>query len=265
MRLSVTAVLGTALFLAGLAPAQEIEKKLECTERSDGRPRLCEMREMTMGTTGRLEVDASPNGGVSVKPWSRAEVLVRAKVEAWGDVKLADVKVNAAGARVSAEGPRALVGRNMGWSVSFEVFVPERTDLALKTVNGGISVAGVRGDLRAKTTNGGLSLADVSGKVVGETTNGGIKLALAGRGWEGESCELSTTNGGVTVEAPANYAARFVAKTTNGGMKADIPNAKVEKGRWAGATLEAVSGGGGPEVRVTTTNGGVTIRERGRT
>ena len=246
MRLSVTAVLGTALFLAGLAPAQEIEKKLECTERRDGRPRLCEMREVTMGTTGRLEVDASPNGGVSVKPWSRAEVLVRAKVEAWGDVKLTDVKVNAASARVSAEGPRALMGRNMGWSVSFEVFVPERTDLTLRTVNGGISVAGVRGDLRAKTTNGG------------------INLALAGRGWDGESCELTTTNGGVTVEAPANYAARFVAKTTNGGMKADIPNARVEKGRWAGSTLEAVSGGGGPEVRVTTTNGGVTIRERGR-
>jgi DUF4097 and DUF4098 domain-containing protein YvlB len=76
---------------------------------------------------------------------------------------------------------------------------------------------------------------------------------------------LTTTNGGVTVEAPSNYAARFVAKTTNGGMKSDIPNAKVEKGRWAGTTLEAVSGGGGPEVRVTTTNGGVTIRERGRT
>jgi DUF4097 and DUF4098 domain-containing protein YvlB len=263
MRWSVAAVLGTALFIAGIAPAQEPDKRLACSDNRDGRARQCEMREMTTGVTGRLDVDAAPNGGISVKPWNRAEVLVRAKVESWGDVGLADVKVRAASGRVSAEGPRTMLKRESGWSVSFEVFVPERTDLDLKTVNGGISVAGIRGDLQAKTTNGGISLASVAGKVVGRTTNGGIKLALDGRAWEGESCDLSTTNGGVTVEVPANYSARFVAKTTNGGLKADIPNAKVERGRWTGATMEAVTGAGGAEVKVTTTNGGVSIRERG--
>lgn len=260
MRFSVTAALTAAFLFASLAPAQEPAKSLQCPPAGK---RPCEMRESTVGTTGRLEVDAMPNGGIAVKPWNRAEVLVRAKVEAWGDVSLSGVRVNAGAGRVSAEGPKSISKRNAGWSVSYEVFVPERTDLNLKTVNGGISVTGVRGDLRATTTNGGISLAAVSGKVNGRTTNGGINLKLDGKGWDGESCELATTNGGVSVEVPPNYAARFVAQTTNGGLKAEIPNAKVERGRSTAATMEAESGGGGPVVKVTTTNGGVTFRERG--
>lgn len=263
MRLRVTAVLATALLIALPAPAQEPEKKLACSERpSGGRPRACEMRETTVGVTGRLEVDAAPNGGISVKAWSRAEVLVRAKVEAWGDRSLSDVRVNASAGRVSAEGPKAMFGES-GWSVSFEIFLPERTDLNLKTVNGGVAVAGVRGDIVARTTNGGISLDAVGGRVEGRTTNGGINLKLAGKAWDGDSCDLTTTNGGVSIDVPTNYSARFAANTTNGGLKSDIPNSKVERGRWAGGSVEATTGAGGALIKATTTNGGVTIRQRG--
>lgn len=263
MRLSVAAVLGTALLLLPAGFAQEPAKKLACTESRDSRPRQCEMREMTIGTTGRLEVDAAPNGGISVAAWSRAEVLVRAKVETWGEAKLGDVRVNATPGRVIAEGPKSMGWRDSGWSVSYEIFLPERTDLDLRSVNGGISVDGVRGELKARTTNGGMTLAAVGGKVNAQTTNGGVNLRLAGRGWEGESCEVTTTNGGVNVEIPENYAARLVASTTNGGLKSEVPNAKVEKGRWTGGTMELSAGGAGPVIKVTTTNGGVTVRHKG--
>lgn len=262
MKISVTAVLTTALLLTGAAGAQEPEKKLACGKEPAGH--ACEMREATMAAPPLLTVDAAPNGGVAVKAWKRNEVLVRSKVVAWGEAKLADVKVAAGGSRVAAEGPRAMPGRSSGWSVSFEVFVPEKIGLDLKSVNGGISVAGVTGDLRLKTTNGGINLADVGGKVNGHTTNGGISLSLAGAGWTGDSCELETTNGGIHIEAPERYGARIVATTTNGGLKSDFPNTKVERGRWTGGTLEVTPGGGaGPTVKATTTNGGITVRPRG--
>jgi hypothetical protein len=265
MRLRFAAVLATALFLVTAAPGQDPEKRLACSDRAgrDERPRTCEMRENTIGTTGRLNVDAGPNGGVAIRSWSRAQVLVRAKVETWGSVKPAEVIVNATPGKVASEGPRSIFSRDSGWSVSYEIFLPERTDLELSTVNGGVSVAGVRGDIVAKTTNGGISLDAVGGRVQGRTTNGGITLKLAGNAWDGESCELSTTNGGISVDVPANYSARFSASTTNGGLKSELPNSKVERGRWTGGSLEAAAGSGGALIKATTTNGGVTIRQRG--
>lgn len=260
-----SAVFVAALILSSAGAAQEPAKRLACQERGapDGRQRGCEIREITLAAAGRLEVDAGPGGGVAVRPWSRAETLVRAKVEAWGGTKPSDVRVNATPGKVSSEGPKAQMGWSSGWSVSFEVFVPERTDLEARTVNGGITVEGVRGEILARTTNGGITLEGVGGRVEGKTVNGGIRLKLAGKAWEGDSCTLATTNGGVNVDVPRDYSARFVAETRNGGIHSAIPDAKVERGRGTGGKLEATAGTGGALIRVTAVNGGVTIRQEG--
>src|ERR1700746_3017221 len=59
------------------------EKSLSCDNRSFNQNKMvthCEMREQTLGFAGRLAVDPGMNGGVTVKGWDRADVLVRAKV-----------------------------------------------------------------------------------------------------------------------------------------------------------------------------------------
>src|ERR1041385_1519816 len=61
------------------------ERQLSCDDRGFNQNRLvthCEMREQTVGFAGRLSIDAGTNGGVTVKGADRADVLVRAKVEA---------------------------------------------------------------------------------------------------------------------------------------------------------------------------------------
>src|SRR5262249_28196731 len=42
--------------------------------------RYCEVRASTFRPAGRLRLDASPNGGIEARGWSRAEVELRAKV-----------------------------------------------------------------------------------------------------------------------------------------------------------------------------------------
>ena len=86
MTLRTFSALGAAFFLA-LASAPAQDRKLACDDksRSDSkRSRVCEMRESTMAVTGNLAVDAAPNGGIRITGWDRNEILVRAKVEAWG-------------------------------------------------------------------------------------------------------------------------------------------------------------------------------------
>src|ERR1022692_703910 len=63
------------------------EKQLSCQNSGgDGQQqRHCEVREQTVSAMGPLTVDAGQNGGVSVKGWLRGDVLVRSRVEAWGE------------------------------------------------------------------------------------------------------------------------------------------------------------------------------------
>jgi hypothetical protein len=223
------------------------------------------MREQTLSALPRLAVNAAPNGGVTVKGWSKNEILVRARVEAWGDTndearkRMGEVKILTDGGNVRSTGPRSALGRQE-WSVSYEVFTPQRIDLALESVNGGVGASDVHGDIHVSTTNGGLHLARLGGKVTGGTTNGGVHIELAGDRWDGDGFDLSTTNGGVHIEVPENYSAHLQAHTTNGGMHSDIP--VTVQGRWINKSLDATLGSGGALLKVSTTNGGVHINRK---
>jgi DUF4097 and DUF4098 domain-containing protein YvlB len=207
-----------------------------------------------------INVDASPNGGVHVESWDRNEILVRAKVQSHADTEgdaraiAEEIDVETSGRKISASGPRT--GRGEGWSVSFRVYVPRRSNLDLKSTNGGISIESVMGDIEFRTTNGGIHLSDLSGDVHGTTSNGGVTIDLTGDQWEGEGLDVRTTNGGVKVHIPDGYSAQLETGTVNGGLNIDFPitvQGKINR------KIEATLGDGGRLIRVMTTNGGVKI------
>jgi DUF4097 and DUF4098 domain-containing protein YvlB len=270
-RLLLVPALGTAFFLMLMPATAQMrdnqEQDLKCKDREETN-RICEMRETTVPASARLEVNAGPNGGVSVKGWLKAQVLVRARVEAWGDSAaeakkiLSEVSVNTGGGRIRTDGPRGLLGKQ-NWSVSLEVFVPQRTDIVASTTNGGVNVSDVKGDIKADTTNGGIHLARLAGRVKGDTTNGGVHVELEGSRWDGDSLEVDTTNGGISVDVAENYSARFEASTTNGGLSTNLTGATVKKGL-VGRSMSFTAGSGGPLIKLETTNGGISIG-RGKT
>ena len=268
MRAIFAATGAAVLLFTSIGLAQE--KTLACKDggsRGNDQARFCEMREQTLNAMPRLDVDASPNGGIAVKAWTQGQILVRSKVEAYAPTDAeakqiaGQVRVETAGTQVKANGPKWEGGGGRGWSVSYEVFVPERIDLKLETTNGGINLNGVRGDLQFRTTNGGVKLAGVSGNVRGSTTNGGVNVDLIGSGAPGEVIDVQTTNGGVTLSVPSNYSGKFRAQTTNGGVSSDfgeVPKGEGERGR----VVEMTTGSGSATVKLQTTNGGVKIRKQ---
>jgi hypothetical protein len=161
------------LALAVAASAQMAnnqEKQLSCESRGNAdRARTCEVREQTTAAVGLLNIDAGKNGGASIKGWARADVLVRTRVEAWGNTDAeakaiaSQILIDSSGGRVQARGPEST--NQSGWSISYEIFVPQSTSLSVTTVNGGISIADVRGNLRFNATNGGINLKRLAGEV----------------------------------------------------------------------------------------------------
>ncbi|HTQ56262.1 MAG TPA: DUF4097 family beta strand repeat-containing protein [Bryobacteraceae bacterium] len=254
-------ILVLALCLAPAALPQE--KTLSCDEGGShwrDHDRYCEMREAVVPAGGMLEVDGGTNGGIAIKAANRSDILVRSRVEAQAEEGtgsrqiVSAIRVETAGGRVYANGPAG--DDRQSWSVSYEVFVPAKTDLVLKTHNGGISINGVEGHIKFQAVNGGVSLRRLAGSVEGHTTNGGLHLELADDHWQGDQCDVSTTNGGVTIRVPSNYSAHLETGTVNGGVKIDFPvTVQGEINRQIAVDL----GAGGRLVRATTTNGGVRV------
>lgn len=230
----------------------------------DDRFRHCEVRDARMGPgSGPIVVDGGMNGGISVSGWDRNEVLVRAKIQTWAETaaeaqRLATtIQIRVDGRRIDATNAES--GRRSGWSVSYDVFVPRRSDVSLRTHNGGIRVDDVHGRIDVEALNGGVHLRGVQGEVRGGTTNGGVTLALDGERWVGSGVDLETTNGGVTLIIPDGYSARLETGTVNGGLHVDFP---ITVQGMVGRRLTTTLGSGGQLIRVRTTNGGVTLRRQ---
>jgi DUF4097 and DUF4098 domain-containing protein YvlB len=259
-------LLGALVIFTGVSVfAQGKQGSLSCRENNWYNDKLvgnCEIREQTLALSGSaIAIDGKQNGGVSVKGWDQNQVLVRARVQTGAATaeeaqSLArQISIQTGGSKIFASGPESR--RNYHWDVSYEVFVPRRADLSVETQNGGISIAEVHGRIDFTALNGGVVLKKVGGHVSGSTTNGGLVIELGGDRWDGESLDVSTTNGGVIMRVPENYSANLQTGTVNGHVNVDFP--VTVQGQLT-KQIALNLGSGGATVRATTTNGGVQLK-----
>ena len=242
---------------------EDKDKSMACRDdwHSDRLLSHCEIKEQTLPAAGAISVDGRQNGGVSVKGWDRNEILARTRIQtaaptqAEADALAQQITIQTAGAKIFANGPENR--RDYYWSVSYEVFVPRRSDLSLTAHNGGIAISDVQGKLDFTTSNGGVALRRVGGTVHGDTTNGGLSIELTGDRWEGEEMDVKTTNGGISMSLPENYSAHLETGTVNGNLSIDFP--VTVQGRIT-RELAVNLGSGGPTIRAMTTNGGVRVK-----
>jgi hypothetical protein len=265
IRLCLTGVVLVGVWTGAPQARQAQDDWCRSERRGNDSEGACEVREFTvLPGVAALAVDAAPNGGITVTGADRGDVLVRAKVVARAQTEarareiLSAVQVNAGPDKVSADGPRNL-GRRESWHVSYDLATPAQASLSLTSTNGGINIRDVEGQIRFRTVNGGVKLSGVGGDVSGRTSNGGVDVDLEGQTWRGAGLNVETSNGGVHLRIPEQYSARLESGTENGGFNIDFPI--TVQGRMD-REINAVIGGGGPLIRVRTSNGGVRISRR---
>jgi hypothetical protein len=262
------AALLTSTGIAVVAQKEKVKDKdrsMTCREENWYNDRLvgnCEIREQTLALSGgTIAIDGRQNGGVSVKGWDQGQVLVRARVQTGaptpGEAEALgrQIRIETGGAKIFASGPENR--KDYNWNVSYEVFVPRRADLSIETHNGGIAIADVNGRIDFTALNGGVVLKRVGGAVRGSTTNGGLVIELTGDRWDGDSLDVSTTNGGVIMSVPENYSAYLQTGTVNGSVNVDFP--VTVQGR-INKQIALNLGSGGATVKAMTTNGGVHLK-----
>jgi hypothetical protein len=141
--------------------------------------------------------------------------------------------------------------------INFEVQVPRGVRLNAFTTNGSVHCENLDSVVQAATTNGNVEVS-TSEWASAKTTNGGVRVSMGNAKWSGE-LELMTTNGSVAVSLPASAEFEVHAATTNGGIETDFPI--TVQGTFGPKSVSGTVGGGGRELKVATTNGGIELKK----
>jgi DUF4097 and DUF4098 domain-containing protein YvlB len=145
--------------------------------------------------------------------------------------------------------------------VDFVAEIPANVTIDAKTSSGEVSIDGMTAGVTARTINGDIKAVNVGGKINLGTTNGDLSFAAADRA-ELDGISLSTTNGEIRAELPANAEGAFDLSTVNGDVSSDFPLAALGKSR-VGHHLQGQIGSAAQAVKMRSTNGSVTVVRRG--
>jgi hypothetical protein len=241
------------------APEGERECSANHYER-DGLASYAESRDQRLATSSTNRVDPGQNGSVRVHGWDQSDVLVRACIlaaapsESEARTLASQVKIAQGPGRIEPDGPSE--DHRHHWDVSYEVWMPNASNLETEAHNGSIGIDDLHGQIRFNTVNGSVHLSKVGGDVDGSTTNGSVNIDLAGNSWSGRGLRAETTNGSVRMTIPANYSAKVETSTVNGRVHVDFP---ITVSGEIGKSLSFQLGSGGPTIEARTTNGGIYV------
>jgi hypothetical protein len=196
---------------------------------------------------------------------------------------LDDIRVTVEGGELRATGP----SNDNDWTVLFRVHVPAGGEVHIDAKNGPVAVRDIDATVVARLSNGPLALSDASGNIDVETRNGPISIHggsgtmkvkasngplsvnLDGASFNG-TLDASTRNGPLSVTVPANYGSGVTVESKGRGPIscraagcAEFRRAQLDDDDdYYDDRPRVIELGSGPtNVRLSTVNGPVTIRE----
>jgi Putative adhesin len=113
-----------------------------------------------------------------------------------------------------------------GLSISFKIWVPEKTTTNLRTSGGSISLSKLSGSQDFATSGGSLDLKELGGKINGQTSGGSMNI-----GNSNGNIDLSTSGGSIT------------AKNCKGKLKLDTSGGSINLTDLSGTVWASTSGG----------------------
>jgi hypothetical protein len=182
-------------------------------------------------------------GAVRVDAWPQASVDVAATKYAHDADALRDIHIG-----VRKEGSDVFIetsygGGMHGGGVRYRLSVPADASLQIRNVVGAVELAGVRGNVEVDTQAGEITAA--VGRVTGN-----------------RSIDLGATTGAVVLTIAPGSDAKVAALSTVGRFSSDVPGVSQRRENLVGASGSGTIGAGSASIRITTTTGAITLRQR---
>jgi DUF4097 and DUF4098 domain-containing protein YvlB len=134
-------------------------------------------------------------------------------------------------------------------------------DMLVHTGDGGVSLQDVKGRLELSTGDGGVEVTGALSRVKAHTGDGSITVRAATGSTAEEDWELTSGDGGMTLELPRTFAAQVDAHTGDGGITVDgltIAGAQLDKDHRD--DLKGTLGAGGKTLRLRTGDGPIRLK-----
>lgn len=286
----ITASLFTLLLLvASLNPAlaQSAERNVSDT--------------VAMDADGTVYID-NHDGAITVTPWDRNEVQYEARIthKQQEGVDNTRIRVDASSSSLSLETDFDDIPRDGMWGgrsapkVFYTLKVPAGASIVIDDHESAIDVRDLTGDVEIDTHDGSMTLTNLSGNVEIDTHDGSMELAnltgeveidahdsdLRATGLTGPleidthdgdiEVEFASLNGEITIDSHDARATITLPAGTGFNLAADMgddANIDVEPSlsvsNMSGDGMRGAANGGGPEIRVSSYDGDLQIRERG--
>jgi len=232
----------TVLGVFGITYAQELTG-------SEGDYRSTIKKEFNVDPGGLLEMD-DISGDITVRTWGKNMVQITeelkmdvyTKSEAEEVLKRSKNKYSQSGKTVSVRGFRA---RRL--KQRFDIMVPTKFNLDLKTSGGEISVQSLEGDVDLHTSGGDIDLSNITGTVAAKTSGGNLDFSdingvLTAKTSGGsidlknifDDADVSTSGGNIVVM----NATKNVTVHTSGGNLRIIEVSGNIKGKTSGGSID---------------------------
>jgi hypothetical protein len=229
-------------------------------------------------TSSTVSAEASPNGGIYVYGWDRQDFGVLNCKAALADdrgtaeSRLQQIKLSSDGGRLTVRGPE-----DGDWVSYLIIHAPHTSSLALTGENGPISVSDISGKLEVHETNGPFAVRNSVGEIAAEVRNGPISYSgtggdvhlraengpvsvrLSGTSWNGKGLEAHSENGPLTLKLPNHYTSSVLVET-RGYSPFHCSGCEGARKEFDDDNKSVQFGSGGPVIRMSTTNGPVSIK-----
>jgi len=207
-------------------------------------------------TNGRIDVQSGDGNAVQVTVVRR--VRASSDEAARDGLSKFDIAETATPSRVKIDSSNRSAGFLLGLSreADYDIRVPRWANVTLNQTTGKITIAGVTGAVQIQVTNAEIHASGLEGDTRVESTNGAISLDVNKVGPNGITGE--TTNGMITLILPSDAKAQVSARVTNGAITTEgLTLSTSEQSR---RRLDGTIGGGGPSIRLETTNGAIRLK-----
>ncbi len=229
-------------------------------------------RTLPLGAGGTVAVEAH-NGWIEIHTWDRPQVEVHARIDLKGvpvsSSRFPTVDVDGTADRVSI---RWNAGDFYNWTfwslfdgswtgpvVHYTITAPRTARLDIRTHNANTDIRDVNAAVRVTTHNGSVRLANQAGPIDLNMHNGWARADFAS--FTADS-RVTMHNGTAELVLPAASRFNFSARGHHMNVASDFPVATRTFFDGGSRRRDGSVNGGGPELRVVSHNGSVSVRSK---
>ncbi len=234
---------------------------------------------LALPASGPAKLSAARNGGVWIVGSQGTQIEIEAcKIAVAASQSRAQEIL--AGIRVQQQaGAVTASGSGSRWHVYFIVRAPRGSTISADTTNGPlslrdaegtftvqasngpVSISNSRGTIDARTVNGPISLKGGAGEFTLRAQNGPLSIKLDGAAWDGAGLTGETRNGPLSLTVPQGYRSGVLVES-DGHSPMRCSRCPDARRTWDDDQRRIEFGGGPQIIKLTTSNGPVSVEQR---